>query len=294
MVAYDRVLLQGVTALQQSTPEARQAVYQRARTTLQKHLRNVRPPLAETDISTQERALEDAAARVETQVTETPLPLPPVRTPKDGVNCDGQRSWLTDLLARASQDDTPDPLPVEQPKLHEQQGSVVPFLQPSTTGDVKLGRGWPTYRLDSLNQILRKLQSESPGVEASALISEDGLMIASSLTPDMEETRVAGMAATLQNLGGRAAIELARGEVQEVIVRGERGYAVMIRVGHSALLLALANEVGKLGLIYFDMLEAIKALEKVLASGSHTGEIRGDKNPAGRLAFQNDERWSRC
>jgi len=51
--------------------------------------------------------------------------------------------------------------------------------------------------------MLRKLQSDSPGIEASALISEDGLMIASVLPPSMEESRVVGMTAILLNLGSR-------------------------------------------------------------------------------------------
>ena len=66
------------------------------------------------------------------------------------------------------------------------------------------------------------------------------------------------------NLGTRAAVELTRGEVKEVIIRGERGYAVMIDAGRGALLLALANETAKLGLIFFDMHEAIESLKRVL------------------------------
>jgi uncharacterized protein len=119
-------------------------------------------------------------------------------------------------------------------------------------------------RLDELNRILRKLQNDSPGIESAALISEDGLMIARADTVNMEETRVAGMTATLLNLGTRAAAELARGAVQEVIVRGERGYAVVISAGRGALLLAVTDETSKLGLVFFDMREAIRALQKVL------------------------------
>jgi predicted regulator of Ras-like GTPase activity (Roadblock/LC7/MglB family) len=119
-------------------------------------------------------------------------------------------------------------------------------------------------RLDELNKILHKLQSDSHGLEASALISEDGLMIASALTPNLDESRVAGVTATLLNLGTRAAVELVRGEVKEVIIRGEKGYAVMIDVGRGALLLAVADETAKLGLTFFDMHEAIRALQKVL------------------------------
>lgn len=119
-------------------------------------------------------------------------------------------------------------------------------------------------RLDNLKRVLKNLQSQSPGVEASALISEDGLMIASALSQDLDDTRVAGMTATLLNLGTRAATELRRGDVKEVIVRGEEGYAVMINAGRGALLLVLASEATPLGLIFFDMREAIKFIKNIL------------------------------
>ena len=122
----------------------------------------------------------------------------------------------------------------------------------------------PMSRLDEINRVLRKLQSDSFGVEACALISEDGLMIASVLAADMEETRVAGMTATLLSLGGRAAMELGRSHLQEVIIRGESGYAVLVSAGRGALLLALTNENSKLGLTFFDMREAVRSLQKVL------------------------------
>jgi len=122
----------------------------------------------------------------------------------------------------------------------------------------------PMSRLDNLKKVLKNLQSQSPGVEASALISEDGLMIASALSQDFDDTRVAGMTATLLNLGTRAATELRRGDVKEVIVRGEAGYAVMINAGRGALLLVLANETTPLGLIFFDMREAIKFIRNIL------------------------------
>lgn len=119
-------------------------------------------------------------------------------------------------------------------------------------------------RTDSLNKVLRSLQSGSPDVEASALISEDGLMIASALRQDLDETRVAGMTATLLNLGTRAAVELGRGEVLEVVVRGDQGYAVMVSAGRGTLLLVVANENAKLGLIFFDMRETVRSIQRIL------------------------------
>ena len=119
-------------------------------------------------------------------------------------------------------------------------------------------------RVDNLNRILRGLQTGSPDVEASALISEDGLMIASALPQHVDDTRVAGMSATLSSLGARAASELERGTVQEVLVRGDNGYAVMLSAGAGTLLLALAGKQAKLGLLFLDMRRAADDIRKVL------------------------------
>ncbi len=122
----------------------------------------------------------------------------------------------------------------------------------------------PMARFDELTKVLKTLLSSSPGVEASALISTDGLMIASALPQGLDDTRVAGMTATLLNLGTRASTEFQRGAISEVIVRGEQGYAVMISAGRGALLLVLATESTPLGMIFFDMREAIKSIKTIL------------------------------
>jgi predicted regulator of Ras-like GTPase activity (Roadblock/LC7/MglB family) len=119
-------------------------------------------------------------------------------------------------------------------------------------------------RVDQLNRILRSLQSGSPDVEATALISEDGLMIASALPQHIDETRVAGMTATLLSLGTRAATELERGEVEDVLVRGKNGFAVMLSSGSGTLLLCMASKEAKLGLLFLDMRRAVADIKRVL------------------------------
>jgi predicted regulator of Ras-like GTPase activity (Roadblock/LC7/MglB family)/DNA-binding NarL/FixJ family response regulator len=179
---------------------------------------------------------------------------------------------LTDVVKRpkASVSAAPAPVvPVRQkspePKVHPVKDSPQPDVKPgSESNEPHMDKEASMTRLDNLNKVLKNLQSRSPGVEASALISEDGLMIASALSADLDGLRVAGMTATLLNLGTRAATELQRGGVQEVIVRGEKGYAVMINAGRGALLLVLASEETPLGLIFFDMRESIKSIKDIL------------------------------
>lgn len=119
-------------------------------------------------------------------------------------------------------------------------------------------------RVDDLNKILRTLQSGTPDIEASALITEDGLIIASALPQHIEEMRVAGMSSTLLNLGTRAATELGRGEVEQVMIRGATGYALMVTAAPGTLLLVLTTKSAKLGLIFLDVSRAVENIKKVL------------------------------
>ena len=120
-------------------------------------------------------------------------------------------------------------------------------------------------RVEAINRLLRALQSGSPDMEASALISEDGLIIASALPQHVDESRVAGMSATLLSLGTRAATELERGAVEEVLVRGDQGYVVLMAVGTSGtLLLTLSSRTAKLGLVFLDMRRTAEELRRIL------------------------------
>ncbi len=67
MADYHSLIARAVAALPQSTPDARQAVYERARKALYNQLRGIQPPVAEDDIAAEGRALDEAIARVETE-----------------------------------------------------------------------------------------------------------------------------------------------------------------------------------------------------------------------------------
>ena len=78
---------------------------------------------------------------------------------------------------------------------------------------------------------LRELQASSPDIEASAIVSVDGLSIASALPQGVEEDRVSAMSAAMLSLGERIANELGRGSLEQVYIKGEKGYVVLMSVG---------------------------------------------------------------
>ena len=111
---------------------------------------------------------------------------------------------------------------------------------------------------------LRELQATSPDIEGSAVVSLDGLPIASNLPQSMEEDRVSAMSAAVLSLGDRIASELTRGQLQQVYIKGSEGYVVLMGVGEEAVLTALAREQAKLGLIFLDMRRAAADLTRIL------------------------------
>jgi predicted regulator of Ras-like GTPase activity (Roadblock/LC7/MglB family) len=111
---------------------------------------------------------------------------------------------------------------------------------------------------------LRDLQVSSPDIEASAVVSVDGLSIATALPQDVEEDRVSAMSAAMLSLGERIALELGRGELDQVYIKGERGNVILMSVGTEAVLTALTREQAKLGLIFLDMRRAADDLTKLI------------------------------
>jgi uncharacterized protein len=111
---------------------------------------------------------------------------------------------------------------------------------------------------------LLELQASSPDTEASAVVSVDGLSIASALPQGVEEDRVSAMSAAMLSLGERIASELGRGTLEQVYIKGQKGYVVLMSVGQDAVLTALAREQAKLGLILLDMRRAVEDLSKLI------------------------------
>jgi len=119
-------------------------------------------------------------------------------------------------------------------------------------------------RTELMVERLRDLQSATPEIEASAVVSVDGLIIASSLPAGVEEDRVSAMSAAMLSLGERIAGELGRGMLDQVYVKGASGYVILMSVGEEAVLTTLVRQDAKLGLIFLDMRRSADDLEHLV------------------------------
>lgn len=119
-------------------------------------------------------------------------------------------------------------------------------------------------RTDKMSERLRDLQASSPDVEASAVISVDGLTLASALPDSIEGDRVAAMSAAMLSLGERISGELGRGILDQVYIRGENGFMILMAVGNDAVLTVLARKQAKLGLLFLDMRRVTQDLSELV------------------------------
>ena len=119
-------------------------------------------------------------------------------------------------------------------------------------------------RTEMMVDRLRDLQAGTPDVEASAVVSVDGLIMASSLPSGVDEDRISAMSAAMLSLGDRISSELKRGTLDRVFIKGSDGIIVLMAVGDDAVLTVLARAQAKLGLIFLDMGRATEDLERLL------------------------------
>ncbi len=119
-------------------------------------------------------------------------------------------------------------------------------------------------RAEMMVERLRDLQATTPEIEASAVVSVDGLIMASSLPVGVEEDRVSAMSAAMLSLGERISNELGRGGLDQVYIKGAEGYVILMAVGAEAVLTTLVREGAKLGLILLDMRRAVDDLARTL------------------------------
>src|SRR5580698_9669338 len=119
-------------------------------------------------------------------------------------------------------------------------------------------------RSQQLDRVIADLLAQAPEVEAAAVVSFDGLPMASALPATMDEDRVAAMSAALLSLGERAAEGLGRGGLNQVYIEGESGTVFLVSADDEAVLVAVAARGAKVGMMLYEVRRAASSVAEVL------------------------------
>jgi len=117
---------------------------------------------------------------------------------------------------------------------------------------------------EKLSMVLQNFVSGTTDVQGAALVTPDGLPLAASLPGGMDEERVSAMSASMLSLGERIGMELARGTIDRIFVEGNKGFGILTSCGQDAVLLVLASESAKQGLLMLEIKRVLTELKLIV------------------------------
>ena len=107
-------------------------------------------------------------------------------------------------------------------------------------------------RIERMNAALRDLRSGMQEIEAAVLISADAMALASDISDEADEEMIGALSASVLGMGERAARDLRRGELEQVYIKGDQGYLLLLQCGPDALLSLLVRPEAKLGVVFME------------------------------------------
>lgn len=115
-----------------------------------------------------------------------------------------------------------------------------------------------------MRTILSDLHKSSTQIEASALISTDGIVIAAELPAGMNEDSIGTMSAALHSISTRGIQELVNGTLEQIVVKTNQGYILITQAGKDAVLTVITKS--------HIELDPIKELDPIISSLKHSAE----------------------
>ncbi|MHA2502967.1 MAG: roadblock/LC7 domain-containing protein [Candidatus Kariarchaeaceae archaeon] len=116
-----------------------------------------------------------------------------------------------------------------------------------------------------LSSVLDEIDLNVREIEAAAIVSVEGLPIASKLPEHYEdETIIAAMTAAMLSLGAKIASNLNKGSLEKIMVEGAHGVVVSMAAGPNAVLTVSTSKDAKLGLLFLEMQNAAKKIGDIL------------------------------
>jgi uncharacterized protein len=124
-----------------------------------------------------------------------------------------------------------------------------------------------------LEGVLENLRALSGEVTTAAVLSGDGEIRASTLSPGVDRERYIAMLAALAGIARRSAREYGGSGFPQVRIREERGHILLVGLEGGETLAATTDPDARVGLVLYDMRNVRKEIERILGYG---GDDSGD------------------
>lgn len=120
-------------------------------------------------------------------------------------------------------------------------------------------------KTERLEMTLKKLVAIG-GVNGSAIVARNGLLIASNLPKDIDDRRFSAMTATMMGAVETAAATLSRGMVKRVTAEIENATVIAMGAGEKAILVVAAGNSGNLGMILLEMEDCAENMKRIMST----------------------------
>jgi uncharacterized protein len=104
-----------------------------------------------------------------------------------------------------------------------------------------------------LNGALQSFVSSVANIKGAAVITPDGLLLASSLPASLNEDYIPRMSAVMLSLGKQVGTDLSKGIIEQVYVQGESDCLILRSCTHSAVLLVITNKTTRQGALTIEI-----------------------------------------
>jgi predicted regulator of Ras-like GTPase activity (Roadblock/LC7/MglB family) len=125
----------------------------------------------------------------------------------------------------------------------------------------------PEDPMEAIMQILRDAEQSVDGIQGVAVVSTDGLPMASAVETKMDEAELAALASSMLSIGSTAMDNLRKGELDSIYVKCDKGYILLRYSGPLAVVLFITEENARLGPLLLELKRTATRLEEMLGFG---------------------------
>ena len=120
-------------------------------------------------------------------------------------------------------------------------------------------------RSELLAEALSDSLANSSDIEGGALVGIDGLVISANIPiAGLDEALVGAATAAISGLSKRSVEQMKRGEFEQTMIRGSKGYIVVTPVDERSVFVGLTPATANLGMVFVEAREMVQELRNIM------------------------------